>query len=198
MSECSILMLTMLFARLDDTDRLTAARCCNATFYPCIPDDSSEESMARFRRSESDFAAHVRFYNSDLFSRFYSFFRSCGDCLERYSSLRCHHVRSDLAFALICSFLRRAVLTHVIRKTDDGSEYLTFLMVLVAPPRVLRCLESMLCFFQVVLSVGMKPPMLILQPGKFYLILCKKMNFLKYNFILVVERCRICLSLRIW
>ena len=128
MSECSILMLTMLFARLDDNEFLTAARCCNRTYYPCIPDESSEESMARFLESQSEFIAHCRLVLI-IVTRIGSYFdfRSCRDCLERYSSLRCHHVRSDLAFALICSFLKRAVLTYKVLVDDSGSEYITFM-----------------------------------------------------------------------
>lgn len=129
MSDCSILMLTMLFARLDDTDFLSAARCCNRTYYPCIPDDSSEESQARFSQSESEFIEHVRYFKIEctIYRIYFIFFRACRDCLERYSSLRCHHVRSDLAFALICSFLRRAVLTHKLQTTQSGSEFVTLL-----------------------------------------------------------------------
>ena len=41
--------------------------------------------------------------------------------------MRCHHVRSDLGFALICSFLKRAVLTFELHVSDAGLEYISFL-----------------------------------------------------------------------
>ena len=71
-----------------------------------------------------DLRKDISFMLYCMFSQTY--FSDCGDCLERYSSLRCHHLRSDLVFGLICSFLRRAALTYILHTASDGSEYISF------------------------------------------------------------------------
>ena len=53
-------MISMVLARLDDTSRrLTDSRVCNATFYPSIPDDSSDLAHTRFQQSVDAFIRHI-------------------------------------------------------------------------------------------------------------------------------------------
>ena len=54
-------MITMVLARLDDSSkRLTSSRVCNATFYPSVPDDSSDVSRSRYQMSVDAFIQHIR------------------------------------------------------------------------------------------------------------------------------------------
>ena len=53
-------MLTMLFARLDDSQYISEAKCCNATYYPRIPDFDSDGGMERYEAACAEFLAHVR------------------------------------------------------------------------------------------------------------------------------------------
>ena len=52
-------MITMVLGRLDNTKYLSDPRVCNSTFYPTIPDDSSEYSHCQFLRSRDEFVRHL-------------------------------------------------------------------------------------------------------------------------------------------
>ena len=60
----------------------------------------------------------------DTFS--YFLFRDCLSCLKRYSCLRIHHVRGDLALALIAAYLYRVIKTMKVLIDESGSEYIEF------------------------------------------------------------------------
>ena len=60
MSDIGLMMLTMLFARLDDASFLTLASVCNATYYPCVEDTTSEGGSERYRISCEEFLKHIR------------------------------------------------------------------------------------------------------------------------------------------
>ena len=53
-------MLSMLFARLDDTEFLSAAHVCNATYYPVIPDENSDSMVEDYSKSRKSFSDHCR------------------------------------------------------------------------------------------------------------------------------------------
>ena len=53
-------MITMLFSRLDDNEFISSARCCNATYYPRVPDFSSDEGVAQYEAAQAEFLAHIR------------------------------------------------------------------------------------------------------------------------------------------
>ena len=57
---------------------------------------------------------------------FYFIFSDCASCIKRYSSLRVHHVRGDLALALIAAYILRAVSTMRVQKTDSGEKFVEF------------------------------------------------------------------------
>ena len=53
-------MITMVLARLDDSNYLSDAKVCNSTFYPTIPDDSSELAHSRYQMSLAAFIQHMK------------------------------------------------------------------------------------------------------------------------------------------
>ena len=56
----SLLMLCMLFARLDDSEYLNEARACNRTYYPVIPDETSDNTEEDYSECRKKFSDHCR------------------------------------------------------------------------------------------------------------------------------------------
>ena len=53
-------MISMVLARLDDNNYLSDAKVCNSTFYPTIPDDSSDGAHSRYQMSLAAFIQHMK------------------------------------------------------------------------------------------------------------------------------------------
>ena len=80
-----------------------------------------------FGLRKRNFGTIVGELRSFLIFEYYTFsFSDCLSCLKRYSCLRVHHVRGDLALALMAAYIYRIMTTRKFLRDSTGAEFVEF------------------------------------------------------------------------